>query len=147
MGRCQLPAKGHSGQPGLLVRGCAWTRQSDGGESSPSDDVVGLALGTIGILGCRRQLLYHASCSDIALGGLMSVSAAAHRGEAILPRFSQCVRVGLNRTLPAGIARAFRRNRVYGGRPTRVDDSGGGAPRPVLRGGAFSLNQKRCGGD
>jgi len=44
----------------------AWSRDSDGGESSPCDDVVGLTLGTIGILGCRRQLLYHSVATPCA---------------------------------------------------------------------------------
>ena len=130
MGRFELSARVYKGQPGLLVRECTWTR-SDGGQTAPRYGVVGLALGTVGILGCRQQVLYHASCSDIALGGLMSVSAAPHRSKAVLPRCSQCLRGRLNRTISAGSECALGRNSVHGGPPLRVDDSGGGAPHPV----------------
>src|SRR5207302_10419958 len=98
MGRFELSARVYKGQPGLLVRECTWTR-SDGGQTAPRCGVVGLALGTVGILGCRQQVLYYASCSDIALGGLMSVSAAPHRSNVVRPRCSECVLARLSRTI------------------------------------------------
>ena len=131
MGRFGLPAKGYRGQPSHLVRAFPWTYPSDGERPSPGYDIVGLALGSVGVLGRRWQVFFHAERNYIAAGRLVPLSSAAHRREAALSGSGQCVRARFNGTIPAGSDCSCRRDGVPGGQPLRLDDSGGGAPYPV----------------
>src|SRR5215831_2694289 len=110
MGRFLLSATVYRGQSGLLVRECAWTTRRNGGHSATGHGLVGLAVGTVGILGRSWRVFHQPSCSNSALGGFMSISAVAHWCEAILSAYGQCVRARLNRTLPAdGVVHEYER--------------------------------------